>query len=44
LTRFEIVDAGMTSAEDPKYTVEPQRARAREATADTVRDVAGQHR
>ncbi|MDK3257589.1 NrfD/PsrC family molybdoenzyme membrane anchor subunit [Blastococcus capsensis] len=35
LTRFGIFDAGMASARDPKYTVEPQRARARE------RDTAG---
>ena len=27
LTRFGIFEAGMTSARDPKYTVEPQRAR-----------------
>jgi len=29
LTRFGVFDAGMTSARDPKYTVEPQRERAR---------------
>jgi hypothetical protein len=29
LTRFGIFAAGMTSARDPKYTVEPQRERAR---------------
>ena len=34
LTRFGVFDAGMASATDPKYTVEPQRARA------TTRDVA----
>ena len=28
LTRFGIFEAGMASARDPKYTVEPQRARA----------------
>jgi len=27
LTRFGIFQAGMASADDPKYTVEPQRAR-----------------
>ncbi|WP_346619881.1 NrfD/PsrC family molybdoenzyme membrane anchor subunit [Blastococcus montanus] len=27
-TRFGVFDAGMASAKDPKYTVEPQRARA----------------
>jgi formate-dependent nitrite reductase membrane component NrfD len=31
LTRFGIFNAGMASARDPRYTVEPQRDRAREA-------------
>ncbi|MGY1840547.1 NrfD/PsrC family molybdoenzyme membrane anchor subunit [Modestobacter sp. SYSU DS0985] len=33
LTRFGIFDAGMASARDPRYTVEPQRARAAERDA-----------
>jgi hypothetical protein len=33
LTRFGVFDAGMTSADDPKYTVVPQRERVRERTA-----------
>jgi formate-dependent nitrite reductase membrane component NrfD len=32
-TRFGIFEAGMASARDPKYTVEPQRARLREREA-----------
>jgi hypothetical protein len=31
-TRFGIFQAGITSAEDPKYTVVPQRARLDEPT------------
>jgi hypothetical protein len=31
LTRFGVFSAGMASAQDPRYTVEPQRARARGA-------------
>lgn len=31
-TRFAVLDAGLASAEDPKYTVVPQRARADAAT------------
>ncbi|MCF6743329.1 nitrite reductase [Blastococcus sp. KM273128] len=33
LTRFGVFDAGMASARDPRYTVEPQRARAAERDA-----------
>ncbi len=33
LTRFGIFAAGMASARDPKYTVEPQRARLRRQQA-----------
>ncbi|MGY1719661.1 NrfD/PsrC family molybdoenzyme membrane anchor subunit [Blastococcus sp. SYSU DS0552] len=38
LTRFGVFDAGMVSAKDPKYTVEPQRTRAaeRDAAASAV--------
>jgi hypothetical protein len=40
LTRFGIYAGGMESARDPKYTVEPQRARLRErAAADPGADV-----
>ncbi|GAA0441119.1 NrfD/PsrC family molybdoenzyme membrane anchor subunit [Streptomyces olivaceiscleroticus] len=35
LTRFGVFHAGMASAEDPKYTVEPQRERRRERAAET---------
>ncbi len=43
LTRFGVFDAGMTSAKDPKYTVEPQRerARAREAASSPGEERAG---
>ncbi len=34
LTRFGIFAAGMESARDPRYTVEPQRERMRERTSD----------
>ncbi|MGY1833743.1 NrfD/PsrC family molybdoenzyme membrane anchor subunit [Blastococcus sp. SYSU DS0510] len=39
LTRFGVFDAGMASAKDPRYTVEPQRARAaaRDAAAADAR-------
>ncbi|MGY2065137.1 NrfD/PsrC family molybdoenzyme membrane anchor subunit [Blastococcus sp. SYSU DS0619] len=33
LTRFGVFEAGMASAKDPRYTVEPQRARAAERDA-----------
>jgi hypothetical protein len=36
LTRFGIFDAGMASARDPRYTVEPQRERAQARTAATA--------
>lgn len=32
-TRFGVFEAGMKSAEDPKYTIKPQRARAAKAAA-----------
>ena len=39
LTRFGLVDAGMVSAKDPKYTVGPQKRRLEERrTAGTVHD------
>ncbi|CCG03909.1 NrfD/PsrC family molybdoenzyme membrane anchor subunit [Blastococcus saxobsidens] len=34
LTRFGVYEAGMASARDPRYTVEPQRARAAAAAAE----------
>jgi hypothetical protein len=34
VTRFGIFEAGIASAEDPKYTVVPQRERLRERDAD----------
>ena len=34
LTRWGIFEAGMTSADDPKYTVEPQRERLRREALD----------
>ena len=36
LTRFGLFEAGMASARDPKYTVEPQRERLRERTQATA--------
>jgi formate-dependent nitrite reductase membrane component NrfD len=36
LTRFGIFEAGMTSARDPKYTVEPQRARSERSAPSRV--------
>ncbi|HEX4306216.1 MAG TPA: NrfD/PsrC family molybdoenzyme membrane anchor subunit [Solirubrobacterales bacterium] len=39
LTRFGLFEAGMASARDPKYTVEPQRARLAERRAATGRRV-----
>ena len=36
LTRFGIFAAGMASAKDPKYTVEPQRARRAQRLADAA--------
>jgi hypothetical protein len=36
-TRFGIFRAGIASAEDPRYTVEPQRARLADAAAATDR-------
>ncbi|CAN5818710.1 hypothetical protein BH20ACT6_BH20ACT6_22830 [soil metagenome] len=38
LTRFAVFQAGLASAEDPKYTVVPQRERmrARERAADVA--------
>ena len=35
-TRCGIFAAGMASAEDPSYTVEPQRARMREPAGDSA--------
>jgi len=37
LTRFDVFDAGMASARDPKYTVVPQRERI--AARETARPV-----
>jgi hypothetical protein len=34
VTRFGIFEAGMASADDPKYTVEPQRERLRNEALD----------
>ncbi|HLB20861.1 MAG TPA: hypothetical protein VK605_02045, partial [Solirubrobacteraceae bacterium] len=36
LTRFGLFEAGMASARDPKFTVEPQRERLRERTQASV--------
>ncbi|RZU32017.1 NrfD/PsrC family molybdoenzyme membrane anchor subunit [Blastococcus saxobsidens] len=44
LTRFGVFDAGMASAKDPRYTVEPQRARARASEAAASRAAAGSRR
>ena len=41
LTRFGIFEAGMASARDPKYTVEPQRERLRARAAEEARTMAG---
>jgi hypothetical protein len=38
LTRFGIFAAGMASARDPKYTVEPQRARRGDIRSGGVRN------
>ena len=38
LTRFAIVDAGIESAKDPKYTVEPQKARLEQRRAQGTVD------
>ena len=38
LTRFGLFEAGMASARDPKFTVEPQRERLRAGEADAVGD------
>jgi hypothetical protein len=34
VTRFGIFEAGMASADDPRYTVEPQRERLRDEALD----------
>jgi hypothetical protein len=38
LTRFGLFEGGMASARDPRYTVEPQRARRADAAARAPRD------